>query len=176
MKKQAEQAKPFSAASMREWYAMWAANRYAELYCETGNGLFVWKAYQELREARVPVPEPLMVALDGIAERLMTANSARDVASALRMSKRGGGPAGAAHAQQLERLDAIVREVNTLMNMKGLKPEEAYRYAAENLRETPDSSYPSVAHVKAEYTKWKAAVRAQSGMTGFDTLATFGRK
>jgi hypothetical protein len=163
-----------TAASMRESYARWAFTRYADLYRETGDGLFVWKAYQELRGAGMAVPESLLVEFDAIAERLMTANGAKEVARALQMAKHGGGPAGAARAEQLERLDTIVREVNTLMDTKGLKPEQAYRAAALNLRS--GDYHPTPGHVKDEYLKWKAEARAQSALSATDTLATFGKR
>lgn len=173
-KKKTEKPRAASAASMREWYATLAVNRYAELYNDTGNGLFVWKAFKALRAEGMALPESLLVALDAIAGRLMLANSAKDVAAALQMAQRGGGPAGAARAEQLERVDAIIREVNTLMEMKGLKPEEAYRAAARNLRSS--DHHLTAGHVKAEYLKWKAEVRKQSNTNALDTLAAFGKR
>jgi hypothetical protein len=187
-KKNAKAPPDAGAASRRKGYAIIEVNRCADLYNKTGNGWFAWKAWRALRAERIKVPESLLAVLDAMAEKLLDAKSAREVADALGMgnvgrTKKLGGAAGEARARQHERVDRIIREVTAMLELKRLPREKAYEAAAHNLRQQSHSSYPSDRYVKDVYLAFLKARRPVEKGTAvldkgvaIDVLATFGRK
>jgi hypothetical protein len=128
------------------------ADRHLALYLKTGDGLLIWRAYQEYRKAGLPIPENLLKKFDEFALRLERAGSAKEVATAFEMGSRSG-PAGATLTKGRERQRDIVEYVRDMLENdqarevrvwtdKGIYQEAAKRF---------DTSW---GYVKKTYLAW----------------------
>lgn len=116
--------------------ANYNAQRHLALFVKTGNGLLIWRAYQEYRKAGVPVPENILKKLDQFAERLLDGDGDLLDALDLGFNKKGGqGPRLDLQAKQRGR--DIVEFVRYEQMRTDCTLKEAYRLAAEKFCTTP---------------------------------------
>jgi hypothetical protein len=129
------------------------ANRHLALYLKTGDGLLIWRAYQEFRNLGLAVPEEILKKLDQFAEGLSKASGAKGIAEAMEMAVSRGGSAGFKRTTATEAQRNVVEYVRDAReareyakNKKSM--ETIYKEAAERFKTTPN-------RVKTLYSKWR---------------------
>lgn len=109
-------------------------SRLAAMFAQTGNGAFIWQAYQLCRESQSPVREDILLAFDAMAKRLMRASGAAEMLQAMMLRPTdGGGAQGATAARATERRYRFA-EVYAILIAAGFTRRDAIERTAEHLR------------------------------------------
>lgn len=142
-------------------------NREFELYLDSGDGRFLWRAFLLLHEAGQPIPQNLLDKLAQWGGRLLTAKDPREIAAALELS---GAKHSAAYRKRW-RLAMEVNQVKELFNLATLK--EAIEVVARNRKlkfSVVENNYHSVFTADAGKNKPRDAEHALTGV-----MNTWGR-
>lgn len=124
-----------------------------EQFRQTGNGIFVWQAYQVCREWGMPVREDILKALDGMAASLMQASGRDEVLDALLLSTPKGGAQAVTAAHATATRHEIARVFATL-RQAGFTYTEAVRITADHMK-------GPLARTDEERRRAQATVRVQ---------------
>ena len=138
-------------AVLRRLSVVCEANRHLALYLKTGDGLLIWRAYQECRSGGLPIPESILKKFDQFGVRLVDSESVQDIAKALEMAS-DSGPAGARRTRGREHQRNIVEYVHLLRGLAqrvGLQREadDIYADAAKRFHTTKG-------YAKRLYLEW----------------------
>lgn len=161
-----------------EYVADHWAREHLALYDQERHGLLVWRMFREYRAQGVPVPEYILRKFDQWAVRLESASGVREVALALEMTGRGGGPRnrvggpqGAALIDALAEQRRLVERVESYIRRKVLPGAAIRRVAAE-------TGMPASA-VKAKRQRWwqaRKGRRSSNVDSSLTELRMLGRK
>lgn len=111
-------------------------SRLAAMFAQTGNGVFVWQAYQLCRQWKMPVREDILRLLDAMAARVMDARGSNEMLDALMLRSAGGGAQGATAATATARRYRFA-EVYLALITAGFNRQDAIERAAQHLRTSP---------------------------------------
>lgn len=124
-----------------------------EQFRQTGNGIFVWQAYQVCREWGMPVREDILKALDAMAARLMQASGRDAILDALLLSTPKGGAQAVTAAHSTAARHEISRVFATLRQV-GFSYTKAVEITADHMK-------GPLAKTDEEKKKAQATVRVQ---------------
>ena len=102
-----------------------------DLFIETGNPIYAWRAYQNARRLGVPVPDEILQYIDSVADGIIktaiNSPAPKDrpnaLARALGLSKKGAGP-GSAFTEYTERQDRRKMAMQAFFEIEGGASQE----------------------------------------------------
>jgi hypothetical protein len=134
-----------------------AAGNHAALYRRERNGLLVWQAYMEYRDAGMPVPEAILEKFDEWARALHRAPTSKEVAAAIDMLPKGDGNSAVRNWARIERNRDIVRRVAQLVDLYGKRVSA--RDACRRVAQDYDDMTPGA--VWQLWKNWRKKTRAR---------------
>lgn len=148
---------------MEEEFVCLNANRHIALYLKTGDGLLIWRAYQEFRKNGFPVPEKILKKFDDFASALSNASGAQGIADAVEMAVSGGGSSGWRRTEKKERQRDIVEFVRDERKYTKKCPSSIEKEAAKRFDTTPGA-------VKKLYSEWMRESKKSQTNVDFNPL------
>lgn len=142
------------------WAAQVNAKRHLALYDKERNGLLIWKAYMEYRRCGVPVPESLLKRFDQFAEKLLSTSGPQEIAAALEMTGKGGGPQGASALKGKENSRDIVEKFHIEREENSRRSPERKRTIKAIAEEVGKAFGIPGDEVKTRYSQWLKACKS----------------
>jgi hypothetical protein len=135
------------------------------LYEKTRDGRYFWRAFIILHEASQPIPQNFLDKLAQIGQRLLTADSAANIATALEFSGDKGKYVGSTTSMAYERRWRVASEVHQVKEFYNLSLNKSFSVVAIRRGLT-------VFKVKADYHKvFKTPARKALKIAGSRVLA-----
>lgn len=130
-------------------------NNECDLYRNTGDGRFLWRAYLRLHEAGAPIPQNFLDKFAEWAHKVLDAESPKEIAVALELAGTTQKHSGRKQGETYRRNWLLGSEVEQVRQLWKISLEEAFRIVARNRRK------PLSVVKKAYDMAFRAPVREQ---------------
>src|SRR5690349_11129698 len=100
-------------------------------FLRTSNPVYAWRAYQIARSAGAPLPEWVLVYFDECAVALASAKTSDEIAAALQLATKGGGPSQRHRTATHDRHEEMIEAVHYLRSQGRLPVKEIFTVVAE---------------------------------------------